>query len=95
MTLSCISSASIWEIVIKTRTGKLEIKLENYESEIEKEGFLPLPITIKHASAIASLPDYHRDPFDRILIAQSITEPLLFLTADKALASYSSLIHIV
>jgi PIN domain nuclease of toxin-antitoxin system len=54
-----------------------------------------LPITVKHAAAVDKLSDVHRDPFDCILLAQAITKPLIFLTADKMLKDYSKLVTII
>ena len=62
---------------------------------IKDSGFCELPITSQHASTVAKLPDIHRDPFDRILIAQALSEPLLLLTADKQLKEYSELVEVV
>lgn len=92
-----ISSASVWEIVIKKGIGKLDTdnNLENLPEVIESSGFIELPITSKHAAATYHLPNIHKDPFDRLLIAQSITEPLIFLTADKSLQKYSPLIKVI
>lgn len=90
-----VSSASIWEAAIKIQMGKLEAKLSDLVSAIEKSGFKALPITAEHAAKIIELPNHHKDPFDRILIAQSMTEPLRFLTVDQSLENYSDLIEIV
>lgn len=90
-----ISSASIWEASIKAGIGKLDIDADELLSEIVNNGFKELPITAKHAAAERRLPDAHRDPFDRILIAQAICEPLRFLTADILLRSYSELVEII
>ena len=73
-----VSSASIWEANIKIRLKKLEADIDELVESIPKSGFLELPITIQHAAAVARLPDIHRDPFDRMLIAQSFSEPLIF-----------------
>jgi PIN domain nuclease of toxin-antitoxin system len=62
---------------------------------ITGSGFIELPITARHAAAVARLPDVHRDPFDRILIAQALSEPLRFLTADSMLKRYSDLVEVV
>jgi PIN domain nuclease of toxin-antitoxin system len=62
---------------------------------IAKSGFVELPITASHAAMIAKLPDIHRDPFDRMLIAQAISEPLILLTADATLQDYSDLIEMI
>lgn len=84
-----ISSASIWEAAIKSHLGKLKVNMENLISAITESGFTELAITSRHAAAIATLPHLHRDPFDRILIAQAMTEPLKFLTSDAMLQKYS------
>lgn len=90
-----VSSASIWEATIKARLGKLDVKIEDLVKAISSSGFLELPITAEHAAATNSLSDLHRDPFDRILLAQAITEPLTFLTADELLKDYSELVTII
>jgi PIN domain nuclease of toxin-antitoxin system len=90
-----VSSASIWEATIKVGLGKLDVDLDALVSEIDNGGFRELPVTARHAVRVRTLPDLHRDPFDRILIAQAVSEPLWFLTADSALADYSELVHVV
>ncbi len=90
-----VSSASIWEACIKVKIGKLEFQVEKLAQAVSESGFLELPITAQHAVGTWKLPDIHHDPFDRILIAQAICEPLQFLTADKLLESYSELVKVV
>lgn len=90
-----VSSASIWEASIKAGIGKLDIDAEQLVAEITNSGFQELPISAKHAAAVRHLPDVHRDPFDRILIAQALCEPLRLLTADIRLKSYSELIEVI
>lgn len=90
-----VSSASIWEAAIKSRLGKLEADVDALASSIAASGFLELPVSAKHAAAVARLPDFHGDPFDRLLIAQAISEPLRFLTADSVLRQYSDLVELV
>lgn len=92
-----VSSATIWEIAIKKSIGKLDSDddLENLAESIEASGFLELPITAKHAASVFSLQQLHKDPFDRMLIAQAISEPLILVTADSMLAGYSHLVKIV
>lgn len=90
-----VSSASIWEATIKTGIGKLEVDVQQLVTEIENSGFKELSISAKHAAAVARLPDIHRDPFDRILIAQALCEPLRFLTADGILSGYSELVEVI
>ena len=90
-----ISSISIWEAAIKIQLKKLDVVMTTLVESIHNEGFIELPLIAKHAALIAQLPNYHGDPFDRILIAQAISEPLRFLTADKKLKQYSELVEIV
>jgi PIN domain nuclease of toxin-antitoxin system len=90
-----VSSASIWEATIKTSIGKLSVDIDQLVAEISRSGFQELPITAAHAATVARLPDIHKDPFDRILIAQAMSEPLRFLTADAILSGYSELVEIV
>ncbi len=92
-----VSSASIWEIAIKKSLGKLDSNDEigNLTDAITESGFLELPITVKHAAAVYGLEQFHRDPFDRLLIAQAICEPLIFVTADAQLEKYSHLVKVI
>ncbi len=71
------------------------MKIDELVKAISSSGFLELPITAEHAAATHRLSDFHRDPFDRILLAQAITEPLAFLTADELLKDYSKLVIII
>jgi len=92
-----VSSASIWEICIKIQLGKLDIGKTDISHVVEaivQSGFCELPITATHAAAVSSLADIHRDPFDRILIAQALCEPLTFLTVDTQLKAYSDLVYL-
>jgi PIN domain nuclease of toxin-antitoxin system len=90
-----VSSASIWEAAIKAKLGKLSVKIDELARAITDSGFLELPITADHAAYVYHLPDLHRDPFDRMLIAQTMSEPLRFLTADTFLQQYSKLVELV
>ena len=83
-----ISSLSLWEIAIKARLGKLSADVREVRAAALETGFRPLPFTLEHAAAIADLPEHHRDPFDRGLIAQARVEPLHLMTHDDALAAY-------
>jgi PIN domain nuclease of toxin-antitoxin system len=89
-----VSSASIWELVIKVKLKKLHANLDQLHDAISAHDFIELPITARHAIAVKDLNTIHRDPFDRILIAQAICEPLTFLTADKSLKDYSDLVEV-
>ena len=82
-----VSAAVIWEIRIKQNLAKLEIPL-NFRQVLEQEPFELLAITIEHAHAVGSLPPIHRDPFDRMLIAQAKTEGFTILTRDPLFREY-------
>ncbi|MEZ5584060.1 MAG: type II toxin-antitoxin system VapC family toxin [Candidatus Competibacteraceae bacterium] len=82
-----VSAASIWEIEIKRTIGKSEAPRE-IMAFVEEEGFCGLPIQMKHAEIAALLPLYHRDPFHRMLIAQSLTEDLTLVTVDSRFELY-------
>jgi PIN domain nuclease of toxin-antitoxin system len=85
------SAASAWEIAIKAQLGKLEIPSQPEDfiaSQLELNSFQVLPIELKHALHIYHLPTHHKDPFDRILIAQSQVENLPLLTLDPQIIKY-------
>ena len=86
-----VSAASAWEIAIKCGTGKLtlpEPPTVYVPARIAANGFEPLPIRIEHVLRTYDLPMHHRDPFDRLLIAQSVVEDVPLVTADSAMAPY-------
>ena len=82
-----VSAASVWEVGIKRALGKLESPPDFAAVCIER-GFDPLPIAFDHAELAGELPRHHADPFDRMLIAQAITEDLELVTQDRAFESY-------
>lgn len=82
-----VSSASLWEIAIKHSLGKLEVP-DDLPDRIAGEGFAWLPISPSHAWRVRELPAHHRDPFDRLLVAQSLDERLPILTADARFRDY-------
>lgn len=82
-----VSAASVWEIGIKQAQGKLELE-EDLERLVEDEGFDKLSINLFHAQQAARLAPIHRDPFDRMLIAQAQAEGLELMTADFTIAQY-------
>lgn len=84
-----VSTVSVWEILVKRVLGKLDIPDEWTESLVE-ESFRRLPITWEHALHLARLPELHRDPFDRLLIAQAIVEDLVIVTHDDAILRYGT-----
>jgi PIN domain nuclease of toxin-antitoxin system len=82
-----VSSVSVWEISIKKAIGKLEIP-DNLHQEIKLHRFTELNINFEHALLAGKLPDIHKDPFDRMLIAQAIIEKLTLVTRDTLIAQY-------
>ncbi|QDK81228.1 type II toxin-antitoxin system VapC family toxin [Spirosoma sp. KCTC 42546] len=88
--ISYVSIASLWEMAIKIRLGSLSFEpgYNNLLALIDQNGFELLPVTFQHTSQLLTLPMHHRDPFDRLLIAQSIIENLLFITADAHIHQY-------
>lgn len=85
-----VSAATIWEISIKARLGKIKADPQRMCWAIEESGFIELPICSRHAAGVRSLPLHHHDPFDRLLIAQAITEPLRLVTSDSIIEKYSN-----
>jgi PIN domain nuclease of toxin-antitoxin system len=86
-----VSVASAWEIAVKVSLGLLRIDapLERFVPEqLAANGFLPLAIDLRHTARVANLPFHHRDPFDRLLVAQALTEELTIVTADRIFARY-------
>ena len=84
-----LSIASMWEIAIKRQTGKLTLHEDLDLSEgVERDGLVLLPITVAHIEAFRALPRLSRDPFDRMLVAQSQVEGLTIVTADDTIATY-------
>jgi PIN domain nuclease of toxin-antitoxin system len=83
-----ISAASLWEIVVKVRVGKLEASTKDILDAIKREGFTLLDIRPAHLLALAGLPMHHRDPFDHLLIAQAITEEATFVSEDHHTPRY-------
>lgn len=90
-----VSSASIWEAAIKISIGKLEADIEALAAHIVKSGFIELPVLARHSIQLTRLPEHHRDPFDRMLVAQAMCEPLRLLTADQQLVAYSELVDLI
>lgn len=85
-----VSIASAWEIALKIGTGKLRFPLEKFEHELATNQFELLPIHIPHILHIAKLPKHHRDPFDRMLLAQAISEGLVIVTRDGHFPKYAA-----
>jgi len=83
-----ISVASLWEIVVKLRIGKLEADIEAIETALLRDGFERLNITQIHLAALAHLPQHHRDPFDHLLIAQTLAEDAIMVSQDQRMRLY-------
>lgn len=90
-----VSAASLWEIAIKASLGKLEVDGVRLEQKLTAAGFQQLPVNWSHTLKLRELPPLHRDPFDRMLVAQAMSEPLRLLTRDAGLAAYSDLVTLV
>ncbi|CAB1072852.1 Death on curing protein, Doc toxin [Olavius algarvensis Delta 1 endosymbiont] len=82
-----VSAAVIWEIRIKQALGKLDMP-SNFRKVLEREAFEMLAITVEHSHAVGDLPAHHRDPFDRMLIAQATVERLTLVTRDIIIKKY-------
>jgi PIN domain nuclease of toxin-antitoxin system len=86
------SAASIWEIAIKAQLLRMEFGVDaaTIIDAARETAFTELAVTAQHAASVSSLPMHHKDPFDRMLISQAISEPARLITADRALCAYSN-----
>ncbi len=84
----CVSAATLWEIVIKRSLKKIEVP-ESFAEVVAAQGFDSLPVTWEHATEVGNLPLHHRDPFDRILIAQCRVENLTMISRDAMIHEYN------
>lgn len=84
------SAASLWEVAIKSALGRTDFRVEPrvLRRGLLDNGYTELPVTSEHAVSVTGLPDLHRDPFDRILLAQALCEGFTLLTADATIAKY-------
>ena len=91
------SAASVWEIAIKStlRRKTFRVDLVLLQSTFPTMGLTELPVKAEHAVGITQLPPIHRDPFDRLLVAQSVVEPMVLLTNDAVLARYGPVVRVV
>ena len=91
------SSASLWEVAIKAGRGRDDFRIDvsSLRRSLFDNEYAELPMTGAHAVALRSLPAIHRDPFDRMLVAQAIVEGLTLVTSDPAVAKYSGPIRLV
>ena len=89
------SAVSIWEVAIKSALGKMRADANAMLENLVDEGFKELPVMARHTVATVTLPMHHRDPFDRLLVAQSRLESLRLLTDDKIVALYGEPVVLV
>ena len=87
-----VSAVSLWEIAIKVRVGKLKADIPELLGSLEAANLLELPVLARHTPIVSVLPLHHADPFDRLLIAQAMSEPLHLITTDPLLKQYSELV---
>lgn len=90
-----VSAATFWEMAIKVGLGKLDADLDEIREYCLESGFVELPITSEHAIAVKDLEHHHKDPFDRLIVATAISEPMRLMTADAQIAQYTSLAILV
>lgn len=91
------SAASLWEVTIKAGLGRGDFRVDPYllRRGLVENGYEELPITSQHALAVGHLPDIHRDPFDRLLVAQAECEGALLLTSDEIVGRYPGPVRLV
>jgi PIN domain nuclease of toxin-antitoxin system len=89
-----VSAVSLWEIWLKQSLGKLQLP-SDFEERLAAESFENLPLLADHTREVASMPWHHRDPFDRMLIAQAQAAGLTFLTADQIASLYGDFVLLV
>lgn len=89
-----ISAANVWEIAVKHALGRGDMPVSGQDAVryFRESGYRFLPIDVDHALAVESLPAHHQDPFDRILIAQALVEPMRLMTHDPLVARYNDTI---
>lgn len=92
-----VSAASVWEIAIKHALGRGEMPIsgERALGYFREAGYRLLPIQPEHATQVKKLPTLHQDPFDRLLVAQALAEPLRLVTHDRQLAAYSDTVILI
>ena len=88
-----VSAVSLWEIWVKQSVGKLRLPVD-FTERLAAESFESLPLMASHTQQVSLLPWRHRDPFDRMLVAQAQVESFVLLTADEALTAYGGFVHL-
>lgn len=90
-----VSAASVWQVALKARLGKIDADPQELAAAIDAGGFVELAVSAAHAAAAAQREPHHNDPFDRLLIAQALAERLRLVTADAMLAKYSDVLLLI
>ena len=88
-----VSAVSLWEVWLKQSLGKLRLPVD-FDERLAAESFESLPLLASHPRQVGLLPWHHRDPFDRMLVAQAQVEKLVLLTADEALTAYGCAVQL-
>lgn len=91
----CVSAASLWELTIKVGLGKIEIDVDAFARQLDSAGCVELPVTWRHSRFVRLLQGHHRDPFDRLMLAQALAEDAIFLTSDETLGQYGEFVSVV
>ena len=91
------SAASIWEVAIKRTLGRADFQVDTrlFRRGLIDNGYVELPVFSAHAVAVEALPPVHKDPFDRLLVAQSLIEGIVLLTTDATVAEYGGSVRLV
>lgn len=89
------SVASLWEVAIKSGIGKLDASVDEVRRAAISSGFIELPILGAHISALTEVANHHKDPFDRLLVAQANAEPMRLLTADPLVGLYGEQVELI
>lgn len=82
------SAVVVWEVAIKAALGRIDTDVDEFETAIRQNGLQPLPVTLLHAARVGHLPKVHRDPFDRMLVAQASVEELRLVSHDRVFERY-------
>lgn len=90
-----VSAASFWEVAIKSGIGKLDVDVAALRKAARDNGYLELPVLGAHTEHLARLPALHKDPFDRMLVAQANAEPMKLLTSDALLGGYGANVEVI
>jgi PIN domain nuclease of toxin-antitoxin system len=86
-----VSAATFWELAIKKQLGRVDVDLAKLQAAVAADGFEEMPVEIAHTLRLQALPDLHRDPFDRLLIAQSIEGACRLVTRDEQILAYAGI----